>query len=126
LGAEASVTRTAALSPVILWSGILAGPVAWAFDLFLSYSLTQWSCARERVAMLHVMTLGALVVIACGLVLVQRALRGVPEGASLDGGRSVDRARFMAMLGLASCALFGVTVIAGALPPWILTTNGCW
>ena len=37
-----------------------------------------------------------------------------------DGGRPRQRARFMAVLGLASCALFALQILAGAIPHWVL------
>jgi hypothetical protein len=40
-----------------------------------------------------------------------------------DGGDPRQRARFMAVLGLTSAALFAVTIVAGAIPRWML--NAC-
>ena len=37
-----------------------------------------------------------------------------------DGGHPRQRARFMAILGLTSCALFALTILAGAIPQWVL------
>jgi hypothetical protein len=108
------------LSPLPLWIGILAGPVAWAFDLTVSYALVKWTCLSQREALLHAMTIVALVIIGGGAALSFFALQTTAGDQPEDGGRPRQRARFMAILGLTSCALFALTVIAGAIPRWVL------
>ena len=46
--------------------------------------------------------------------------RTVLPDATLDGGRSIDRGRFMGVLGLATCALFAMAVVAMAVPRWMI------
>jgi hypothetical protein len=102
----------------MLWSGILAGPVAWAFDLLISYALVRWTCASQRTSVLHLVALLALVTIGIGAVVAWRALREVSEAIG-SGNAGLQRPRFMAILGLASCALFALTVVAGAIPQFV-------
>jgi hypothetical protein len=140
LGAEADVTRspqgldhgdrgrygtnrrerTWSLSPLALWTGILAGPVAWALDLGVSYALVKWSCSSQRDTLLHLITPAALAVVAAGAIVSAVALQQVAHQPPGDGDAPGQRARFMAVLGLASCAMFAVTIVAGAIPQWVL------
>ena len=102
------------------WAGVLAGPVAWALDLTISYSLVKWTCGGGPPALLHLVTLFALATIGAGAFASWRSLQMVPDGASDDGARPDQRGHFMALLGLAMCALFAMVVIAGAIPRWVL------
>jgi hypothetical protein len=106
-----------------LWTGILAGPIAWALDLTASYALVKWTCLSQRESVLHGITLAALAMIGVGALFSFLALQATSADRPEDGGRPRQRARFMAMLGLASCALFALTVVAGAIPRWVL--NAC-
>jgi hypothetical protein len=47
---------------------------------------------------------------------LQRAREDLPD----DGGRPRQRARFMAVLGLASSSLFLVAILANEVPRWVL------
>jgi hypothetical protein len=117
LGAAADVKW---LSPLPLWTGILAGPVAWALDLSISYALVQWTCSSRRATLLHALPPAALAIVAGGAALSLVALQRTTGNTPTDGGEPRQRARFMALLGLASCALFAVTIAAGAIPAWVL------
>jgi hypothetical protein len=108
------------LSPPALWIGILAGPLAWATDLTVSYALVKWTCSSQRHALLHGMTAAALAVVAAGAVVSCVALRRTADDRPTDGGKPRQRARFMAVLGLTSCALFALAIIALAIPRWVL------
>ncbi len=108
------------LSPLPLWSGILAGPVAWALDLMVSYALVKWSCGSQRQQVLHLITFAALALVFAGAIPSWQALQRTVFDVPTDGGRSRQRARFMAILGLASCALFAAAIVAGAIPRWML------
>ena len=108
------------LSPLALWAGILAGPAAWALDLCVSYALVKWTCSSQREAVLHMTAAAALIVVAGGAIVSLLALRRTAPQMPTDGGDPRQRARFMALLGLTSCALFALMVVAGAIPWWVL------
>jgi hypothetical protein len=108
------------LSPLPLWTGILAGPVAWALDLTLSYAIVRWTCSSQRTGLLHAISPAALVMVAAGAAVSFMALRHTAADMPSDGGDPRQRARFMAILGLTSCALFSLAVVAGAIPRWVL------
>jgi hypothetical protein len=68
---------------------------------------------------LQLVAVGALFIVASG-ALTARRLFDTAGDAVTDGGRSVDRARFMAGLGLLFAALFTMLVLCTAVPSWIL------
>jgi hypothetical protein len=120
--AEASPARYAR-SPsgiAVEWTGVLAGPIAFALDLLISYSLVKWTCGSQHTVVLHLVTLAALLIVAGGAFASWTALASTPDHASSAGGRPVDRARFMALLGLAMSGFFAVVVIANGIPRLIL------
>src|SRR5689334_13208309 len=92
------------LSPLPLWTGILAGPIAWALDLELSYALVHWICATQQVQVLHLFSATALMITAAGFAISWRALQQATHAATTDRGERV-RAASMALLGLASSVL---------------------
>jgi hypothetical protein len=122
LGAQTDLTIAEGrwLSPLPLWIGILAGPIAWAFDLSVSYSLVKWTCSSQRYALLHLITPAALALVTGGAAVSWLAVRRTSADSPTDGGNPRQRARFMAVLGLTSNALFAVTIVAGAVPRWVL------
>jgi hypothetical protein len=131
LGAEADVNRRPEglhdtrgdvrwLSPLPLWTGILAGPIAWALDLTISYAIVTWTCSSRRETVLHAITPAALLIVAGGALVLFASLRQTAGATPTDGGDPRQRARFMAILGLTSNALFALTIMAGAIPRWVL------
>jgi hypothetical protein len=108
------------LSPLALWAGILAGPVAWALDLTVSYAIAKWVCMSQRAGVLHAITLAALALVCAGAALSWIALQRTADDVPTDGGRPRQRARFMAILGLSTCALFALQILAGAVPHWMV------
>ena len=121
LGAQADLTHADVrwLSPLPLWAGLLSGPTAWGLDLGISYALVKWACATHRGDVLRLLSATALAIVAGGAVLSWQALR-TARGEPDDGGAPRQRARFMAMLGLMSSALFALAIVAGAVPRWML------
>lgn len=126
MGAETDLTAGDLrwLSPLPLWTGVLAGPVAWACDLGVSYSLVKWTCSTQRELLLLLISPAALGAAAGGAVVSWLALRHTPAQSAANGGNPVERARFMAILGLAMNALFALAILAGAIPRWVL--DACW
>ena len=104
----------------VLWAGILAGPVAWALDLTISYTLVQWACGHQSRFVLHLITLIALLMIAGGAAASWRAFGRSPDESVDDGPRPMDRGRFMALLGMVMCASFALAVIGNQIPRLML------
>ena len=122
MGAQAAVDTGAVrwLTPFPLWAGILAGPLAWAFDLMASYAVVKWVCQTRHYGLLPLITIASLAVVIAGASVSWTALTRTAKDVPTDGGRPRQRARFMAVLGLASCGLFALQIIAGAIPHWVL------
>jgi hypothetical protein len=108
------------LSPLALWTGILAGPVVWAIDLTASYALAKWTCLTGRRGILHAIMFGSLLIVAGGAVVSSIALRHAAGDEPTDGGRPRQRARFMAILGLTVSALLALQIVSTAIPQWVL------
>jgi hypothetical protein len=121
LGSQADVATDAAPPrAAVLWTGILAGPFAWAVDLMVRYALVHWSCGTQQTIVLKIISFVTLLVVIGGGVVAWRAYGQIPPGVPTDGGRPIDRARFMAIVGMLTAALFTLVVIATAIPPWVL------
>ncbi len=108
------------LSPAHLWAGILAGPLAWAFDLTASYAVVKWACRAQNHLVFQLITLASLAVVVGGATVAFTALSHTDPDTPSDGGQPRQRARFMAIVGLSACALFALQILAGALPHWML------
>jgi hypothetical protein len=107
-------------SPLPLWTGILAGPAAWALDLCVSYALVKWTCSSQRTLLMHLISPGCLALVLGGAAVSWWALGRTSGHTATSGGDPQARARFMAILGLTSSALFALTIVAGAIPRWVL------
>jgi len=108
------------LSPLPLWTGILAGPIAFAINLTVTYALVKWTCRSDAQTVLHLVSLIALVIVLGGTWVSWMALRHSPVTLETDAGTPEARARFMALLGLASSAFFIFAIVANAFPQWVL------
>jgi hypothetical protein len=115
-----TVDDTPLLGPLALWGGILAGPVAWALDLTISYALVKWTCATQRTSVLHLITLLSLATVGLGVLVAWRSLRQTAHVTAPGQDQARQRARFMATLGLASSGLFAIAIVAGAIPEWLI------
>jgi hypothetical protein len=108
---------------VALWTGILAGPVAWLLQMQTGFALVPWACATGHVFVLHLVTLAGLLIAAAGALVAWRDWRRFgkewPKG---KGGRQMRR-RFMAVLGLLTSVLFFFVILAQGIPSFIL--NPC-
>jgi hypothetical protein len=108
------------LTPLPLWIGILAGPIAWAVDLLASYALVKWVCTTNKYGVLQLITIASLAVVIAAAAVSWSALVRTRLDVPTDGGRPGQRARFMAILGLVSSGLFALQIVAGAIPHWVL------
>ncbi len=102
------------------WAGVLAGPVAWIFDEGLSYSMVQHACSTGHFYVLHVVSIVALLIGLSGVFISWKNLMTLPasreEKGETPGGSPMDRAVFMAKLGLMLSAGFVLVIIALGVP----------
>jgi hypothetical protein len=104
-----------------LWFGILAGPLAFLFNLQLSYMLVQPVCATARYFVLHLVPVGSLLLTASGGVSAWRNWRRTGQAESSKAGGVLPRSRFMAGVGLLTSGLFIVVIVAQWLPNFLLS-----
>ena len=115
--------EAAQANALALWTGILAGPVAWLLQFEIRYALVPWACATGHLFALHLVTLGGLALAAAGGFIAWREWqRCGKEWPQAKGGPPM-RSRFMAVLGLLTSILFLLAILAQAIPSFIL--NPC-
>ena len=95
-------------SSVALWSGVLAGPIAFAIDLQLRYALVPWACERGHRWVLTMTSIPLLLIALIGALLSWR-------GMNVEDG-DIVRIRFMALGGLALSLISALTIIAATIP----------
>jgi hypothetical protein len=104
----------------VQWFGILAGPAAWFVDQQISYSIVQWVCGGGPHVVLHLISLASLLVAGAGAFASWTVLQRTRPSAAEDGSQPDERGRFMAILGLVSCAFFALVIVAMAVPRVVL------
>jgi hypothetical protein len=94
-----------------LWTGIFAGPFAFAMAFETQYAIIDWICDHKTEWIFWAITILALLICAFGAFESWRGLK------LSDGSR---RARFMGYSGLAMNAAFAAFIIAMAIPHFYL------
>jgi hypothetical protein len=98
---------------LILWTGCLAGPVAWFLQLEATYALASRACAGKSRFGLHLLSLLCLLLVAAGSWAAWRGWSaGGREWPSGSDEGMISRARFMGVLGLMACLLCTVIICA--------------
>lgn len=102
-----------------LWLAIIIGPVAWLVYLQTAYALVPWACRRPTGGLIALFAAGvlALALSTAGLATAWQAWRRADR---TGGGTATGRARFMALTGIGTSALFVLVVVAGMLPLLLL------
>ncbi len=109
---------------VRMWVAVLAGPVGWLIQFQARYSLVPWVCASGYRFVLHLISLVFLLGVAgAGLVCWRRWVQaGARWPAETDPPRQ-GRVEFLWGLGILTNTMFGLVIIAQAIPAFIL--NPC-
>src|SRR5947209_15599014 len=97
-------------APAILWWTMSAGPLAWGCDLGFSYVLTQHTCSTGHHYLLHVITAVCALIALTGLAAGLAAYKTLPEEASDEGVRPMDRAHFQIIFGIVFSIAFTVVI----------------
>jgi 1,4-dihydroxy-2-naphthoate octaprenyltransferase len=106
-----------AVGPLVVWLGVLAGPLAWTAHLLVAYVLVGVACATGRGWPIHLVTLVAIVATVAGGVLAYRLSRrpDLTQGS-----------HFAALAGVLLSAMFGFAIVMESLPTFGVgpCTNG--
>jgi hypothetical protein len=108
-----------------LWLAVLIGPIAWLVYLQTAYALVPWACRRPTGGMIALLAAGgvALALSTAGLVAGWQAWRRIDRSREAAGA-ATTRARFIALTGIGTSALFVLVVVAGMLPLLLLAPCG--
>ena len=87
----------------------LLAPAGWFLSLGAGYFMVPAACSRETEVGLHLLMLGAVVVILTGIVCGLRLRRSAV--AQVDGGHAGRRDRFLGDVGLMTSTLFLLLVL---------------
>lgn len=93
-------------SSVALWTGILAGPVAWALVFELKYALIDYVCRNHAHWLFWIFFAAGIAICAYGAF---AAWSGMAADAS-------TRTKFMGIAGLALSIAFAVFIVAMSIP----------
>jgi hypothetical protein len=103
------------------WTGLLAGPAAWALQMQVGYTLVPWACAHDVQAVsLHAVTVVALLLTAIGGFISWRSWRRAGREWPEDEGGATARSRFMAVSGLIISAMFFLVILMQGIASFIL------
>src|SRR5256885_16984057 len=101
-------------TPVGLWWSLIAGFVAWGADLGLSYMLEQHSCSTGHYYVLHTISFVCFVIAMSGFATGFIEKNRFPHDSKEEGGSSLDRAHFQALIGMIFRLSFSGIIIAGS------------
>lgn len=99
------------LADVSLWTGVLAAPLAWCFNLEMVYALADLVEADSKFR-LHFSSGLTLVVAICGLAVAWRNTRNLQRARVEPLHSEPNRVGMMAHLGLMTSSLFVLAIIA--------------
>jgi hypothetical protein len=105
---------------VILWTGVLAGPIVWLFSFEANYALAPWACTFQAKIGLYLVSLAALVLCALSGTLAWREWTALGKQWPGGVGGSEARSRIMAIGGVLMSAMFFLVVLAQAIPSVVL------
>jgi len=105
---------------VLLWTAMLAGPVAFALNHQVGYALVKWACSREQRFVLTLVSLICFALALWGAYIGWGCLAQVRD-ADDRGGTLVDRSYFMALVAIGLDLLLGLLIVLTAFPQFILS-----
>jgi hypothetical protein len=106
---------------IALWVGFLAAPLIWFVNLQLNYMLVPWACTTGRQYPLVLVTAGALLLVVGAGGAAWYAWRQAGQEWPDSAGGIIPRSRFLAVLGLFTCGLFFLVILAQGVPTLVLS-----
>jgi hypothetical protein len=107
----------------VLWTAVLAGPVAWAVQLQAVYTLAAPVSEGGLPAWLHLTSLVCLLAATAGAWLGWRGWRTVGGWPSERDEPRAGRVRLLTVLGVLTSLLFSVVIVAQWLAVVILPVH---
>jgi hypothetical protein len=95
----------------IPWMALFGAPLTWFASQQASYALVPWACHGGPLIAIHLINLVALMLVAIAGALAWRDLSRAGQRLFDELPPSEDRARFLGVLSLMLCALFGLAII---------------
>jgi hypothetical protein len=98
----------------VTWLGLFGGPLVWFASQQASYALVPWACQGGPLIAIHLVNLAALMLVLIAGVLAWRDWQRPGPDISDELAAPAGRARFLGLVGMMLCALFGLAIIAQA------------
>jgi hypothetical protein len=99
-----------------LMASLLVPVAAWFIDLQTSYAMVKWACDEGRGGLLLLVPAGSLILVATSGWLGWDCWTRLRREATDEGGRSIDRSRFLALAGLSTSAIFALLILVSLFP----------
>jgi hypothetical protein len=96
----------------VTWSGLFGGPLVWFVSQQASYALVPWACHGGPLVAIHLVNLAALLLVAGAGAMAWRDWRRAGPDVSDELAAPAGRARFLGLVGLMLCGLFGLAIVA--------------
>ena len=106
---------------VLLWTSMLAGPLAWGLNLQVGYALVKWACSREQAFVLTVVAVITFAATLAGAYLGWSCLLTVRAAADELGGRTIDRSYFMAVIAVGLNLLLALLIAVSSVHQFLLS-----
>jgi hypothetical protein len=105
---------------LLLWTGVLGGPIIWLVSFEAKFSLAPWACSLQWKPALFGVAIVALIMTACIGMLSWRQWQRIGAEAPGEGEGPISRMRLMAMGGVILSAFCCLLIIAQTIPEIIL------
>lgn len=96
----------------VAWTGVFGGPLAWFASQQVSYALVPWACHGGSLIAIHFVNLAALLLVILAGVMAWRDWRRPGRDTSDEAAPPEGRQRFLGLVGLMLCLLFGLAIVA--------------
>ena len=117
---DSKLTIVAGHTPGALRWSLVAGFLAFAIDLGVSYPLRGHACSAAATYQLHLVTILCFAIALSGFLSGWSAIRRLPHDRDEQGPEPHNRAYFQALLGIILSLGFSLVVLANAIPRWML------
>ena len=120
------ISRSERRGSWLLWVGVLTGPAAWSLQVLINYNLEEIACAPAAQGSRDIWGIGVetwvlgvdALLAAATIAAAAAALHCLRSGG--DDASTGNRARWMALVGVMTSALFLIVIMSGFAPPFVL------